>query len=80
MPLLPPETVITETFIAAAPHPPAQPSRVEAPPETPAEPEITIHIGRLDIAAPASPPAPAKPRRERPPMRSLESYLNGGKS
>jgi hypothetical protein len=57
----------------------AQPAAAVQPSAPAAEPEISIHIGRLDIRADAPEPAP---RRGPPPTRSLLSlsdYLRGGR-
>jgi hypothetical protein len=57
----------------------AQAAAAPQPSAHAAEPEISIHIGRLDIRADAPKPAP---RRAPPPARSLPSlsdYLRGGR-
>lgn len=55
----------------------AAPSSASALAPTQAEPEISIHIGRIDLrtAAPAS--APRKPRHKQANPASLADYLNG---
>jgi len=82
-PLLPPASDMPRAEPAPPPDGPAAESdtaRAEGDLESPA-PEITIHIGRLDIGAepprPASVPRPASRAR---PMPSLADYLRGGRS
>jgi hypothetical protein len=57
----------------AEPPQPASPSHAAVP----AAPEITIHIGRIDLRQPASPQVRKKTARPDKPATSLSDYLNG---
>jgi hypothetical protein len=58
------------------PAPAMPPVRRPQPAQATAEPEIHIHIGRLEVRTPPAAPAPRPVRPERPrPKRSLSDYL-----
>jgi hypothetical protein len=83
-PLLPPAEPLPSTILEReTPEHPARSADATQPDELPAAsaPEITIHIGRLDIRAEA--PKPARPQRQvttRPSMPTLADYLRGSGS
>lgn len=84
-PLLPPRPLpgLAEDFRSAlgpAP-PPPETSRTRGPETEPSPPDVTIHIGQLDVRSEA-PPArrPARDAAGRAGLPSLADYLRGGRS
>lgn len=82
-PLLPPEPGRSALAPLPAPHVPAR--RVERQAEAreapaPQPPEISIHIGRIEVRGEAEKPAPRKRAPREVKLASLSDYLGGGAS
>jgi hypothetical protein len=75
-PLPLPDTARRQSTTAAAIAPLLRPSRTAqaAPAAPPAQPEVNITIGRVELRAAPPPPAPAAPMRTAPRV-SLDDYL-----
>jgi len=78
VPFVSSSTVPAARNIFPSPLPPAQPFSVNPRPAPPPAPEIRVTIGRVDIRAIHAPAAaaPRAPAPDRPPVVSLEKYLN----